>query len=173
MFASGQRCPLRHRHTMWPWFLVASAAVPVMWLLAPAPFDSTELLAAALSGLWGVCFFFHRSHAENARFMKELLEYFNKRYDDQNNDLQKLLRKEGELDEVSRLAFIDYFNLCAEEWVFREAGYIYDPVWDSWINGMRQYARDPRVAELWRKENQTDSYYGFDLLDQTKGKTKE
>ena len=71
----------------------------------------------------------------------------------------------AELDALlpSKLAFIDYFNLCAEEWIFREAGYIYHPVWESWVNGMRQYARDLRVAELWRKENQTNSYYGFEL----------
>ena len=49
----------------------------------------------------------------------------------------KIISKKGELTHDEVLAFIDYFNLCAEEWIFREAGYIYDRVWKSWEAGMR------------------------------------
>ena len=58
---------------------------------------------------------------------------------------------------------IRYFNLCAEEWLFWKAGYIYDPVWRAWENGMKQYSRDPRVVAHWQKEQKTDSYYGFEF----------
>jgi hypothetical protein len=58
---------------------------------------------------------------------------------------------------------VDYFNLCAEEHLFHEAGYIYDPIWESWRNGMKWYGTDPRVASIWAKERATNSYYGFEL----------
>jgi hypothetical protein len=58
---------------------------------------------------------------------------------------------------------VDYFNLCAEEWLFWRAGYIYDPVWVAWENGMKQFAKDPRVKELWLRERATNSYYGFEF----------
>ncbi len=28
------------------------------------------------------------------------------------------------------------------------------------FNGMRQFGKDPRVARLWRQEQETQSYYG-------------
>jgi len=94
--------------------------------------------------------------------MKELFEYFNQRYDEQNNDLQTWLKQPSELTEEQKLGFIDYFNLCAEESVFRRLGYIYDEVWNAWQNGMWQYFRDPRVAVLWEEQRKSNSYYGFE-----------
>ncbi len=118
-----------------------------------------------MGGLWGLAFFLQNGHKEDAKFMKELFEYFNKRYDDQNNDLQSWLQQKDDFTEEQRLGFIDYFNLCAEESVFQKLGYIYDEVWESWRNGMRQYGRDPRVAALWKEQQATRSYYGFDFLE--------
>lgn len=157
------KCPLRCRPQVWRWFFGASILVVLLWLILPEEYRTTHLLAATISMVWGVSYFFHRSHADDARFMKELLEYFNRRYDEQNNGLLKLLAKREEFDLDDMLTVIDYFNLCAEEWVFRKAGYIYDPVWESWLNGMRQFGRDKRVAELWRQERKTNSYYGFEF----------
>ena len=80
-----------------------------------------------------------------------------------NEDLQKALWHEEEFHERVRLRFIDYFNLCAEEWLFWKAGYIYDPVWTARENGMKQYGKDRRVKELWKRERESDSYYGFEF----------
>src|SRR5437867_2487328 len=82
----------------------------------------------------GPTFFLQNGHKEDAKFMKELFEYFNRRYDDQNNDLQSWLQQKGEFTEKEKLGFIDYFNLCAEESVFQKLGYIYDEVWKTWLN---------------------------------------
>ena len=98
--------------------------------------------------------------------MKELFQYFNDRYDDKNDELQRITAEDSrdrDLTPPQKLALIDYFNLCDEESVFRDAGYIYDPVWESWENGMRQFSKDPRIAELWEEEQKTNSYYGFKL----------
>ena len=80
-----------------------------------------------------------------------------------NNRLQSLVQKDGEFSDDDILAFVDYFNLCAEEHLFHEAGYIYEQIWKSWHNGMKQYAKDARVADIWAKEKSTNSYYGFEF----------
>lgn len=118
-----------------------------------------------MSGLLGTAFFLHRGHADDARFMKELFEHFNGRYDKLNNTLQAILEKPKShpLHDHEKMVIIDYFNLCAEEWVFYKAGYIYDPVWESWINGMRQYGEYECIAKLWATEQATGSYYGFEF----------
>ncbi len=102
-------------------------------------------------------------HAEDAKFVKELLTDFNQRYDSLGTDLQRAMQIDGAFDVDAQLRFVKYFNLCAEEWLFWRAGYIYDPVWRAWENGMKQYAPDPRVIALWKKERATDSYYGFEF----------
>ena len=63
----------------------------------------------------------------------------------------------------TKIKFIKYFNLCAEEWLFWKAGYIYDSIWKAWENGMKQYGRDARVVALWQEERVSDSYYGFEF----------
>ena len=93
--------------------------------------------------------------------VKELLTEFNDRYDKLGTDLQFAVSTRGDFEKETELKFVRYFNLCAEEWLFWRAGYIYDPVWKAWENGMKQYGRDRRVVDLWKNEEKTDSYYGF------------
>ncbi len=57
----------------------------------------------------------------------------------------------------------DYFNLCAEEYMYFNAGCIDSRVWLAWINGMRHFAGDPEILEIWNQELESDSYYGFSL----------
>ena len=57
----------------------------------------------------------------------------------------------------------DYFNLCAEEYLFYKAGYIDEEVWQSWLRGMAYFASNSRVLNLWREEIREQSYYGFPL----------
>lgn len=124
-----------------------------------------EMSVAAAGAVLGLAYFIQQQHLQNARFFKELATEFNARYDTQNG---KLLKHIGEdkgkpFTPEQTHDFVDYFNLCAEEWLFYKAGYIYDEVWTAWFNGMRQYGADPRVARLWQQEQQTASYYGLDF----------
>ena len=88
---------------------------------------------------------------------------FNQRYDAQNNKLLTILKNSEPLQEEQKQYLIDYFNLCAEEYIFYKAGYIDDRVWDAWYNGMKQFGQDHRISELWGQERKTDSYYGFEF----------
>lgn len=158
------KTPLRHRHHVWPFVLVLTVLILVVYLLLAESHDGSEVLTAAMAGLLGTVFFLHKGHAEDARFMKELFEHFNNRYDLLNGDIQQLMNEpDGPLSPAEEALLVDYFNLCAEEWVFRKLGYIYDPVWESWENGMRQYGKNKYVAQIWTRELETQSYYGFEF----------
>jgi len=124
--AKKKSVPFRHRRHVWLWVLGLSVVIVVVHLLGSKGQVSGDLLPAAMSGLLGTAFFFHRGHAGDARFMKELFEHFNDRYDRLNNGLQENLNDsiDEPLSDDQKMDLIDYFNLCAEEWVFRQAGYI-------------------------------------------------
>ena len=153
---------LRHRRWLWLWFVLAMGIVVVVWASVPL-FHSLEIIIAAVTSVCGVFYFLHQQHLEQARFFKELVTEFNRRYDEKNDILLSILDHKDDLTQEQKQAIIDYFNLCAEEYLFYEAGYIYECVWDAWYKGMKQFGRDKRVAELWKQEIQTDSYYGFEF----------
>lgn len=126
-------------------------------------FYSMEILIGSFALIFGFFHFLNQQHIEKARFFKELVTEFNRRYDEQNNNLLSILETSELLEQRQKQALIDYFNLCAEEYMFYELGYIYKRVWDAWYKGMKQFGQDKRVVELWQKEIQTDSYYGFEF----------
>jgi len=119
--------------------------------------------------LWGsflsALYLIQKQKLEETRLFAELFQAFNGRYDAINADLNDLLNEseESELngDQVDLL--YDYFNLCAEEYLFYEKGYIPPEVWTAWKNGMRTFMQDERIRELWHKEKQSDSYYGLEM----------
>jgi len=133
-----ESCPLQHRRTIWPWIVAGTAVLIAVVPLLPPPYPDSGVLLTAVGGLWALAFYLRGRHADDAKFMKELLKEFNERYDELNDKLQPALWREESFTPEIKLQFIDYFNLCAEEWLFRKAGYIYDPVWTAWDNGMKQ-----------------------------------
>ena len=153
---------LRHRRWLWLWFVLVVGIFIVLYDVFPL-FRSTEIVIAILTGIFGCFYFLQQQHIEQARFFKELVTEFNQRYDKLNNKLLSILENDGKLENEQKQVFIDYFNLCAEEYLFYEAGYIYERVWNAWSNGMKQFGRDNRIVELWKKEIQTNSYYNFEF----------
>jgi hypothetical protein len=151
------------------WWIVALAFD--VWLLAWVALHlagirlPVEVSIAVAGAILGLAYFIQQQHLQNARFFKELATEFNRRYDTQNGKLLRHIEQDSGKPFTPEQThdFIDYFNLCAEEWLFYKAGYIYDEVWRAWFNGMRQYGRDSRVARLWQQEQQTESYYGLDF----------
>lgn len=159
--------PLWDRRNIWLWCLAAAALALISYVIVSPTYRNTSVLLTVIGGIGALAFYLHRRHAEDARLVKELLKEFNERYDKLGTDLQFAISHRGDFERETELRFVRYFNLCAEEWLFWRAGYIYDPVWEAWQNGMRQYAQDPRVMMIWDKEAKTDSYYGFDFRQVT------
>lgn len=153
------------RRTSWLWAVlltvVAIYGVPKL----PVEYSRPEVLLAIVGGVWSWAFYRHKNHSDDARFFKELFTDFNARYDRINDRLASAMRNEKQFSAEEEQHFIDYFNLCGEEWLFYQAGYIYPAVWETWKKGMKQYGADARVAKLWQRERESESYYGFELPD--------
>jgi len=153
---------LRHRRWLWFWFVLVVGIFVVLSFQVPL-LRSTEMLIAFLTIVFGAFYFLQQQNFEQARFFKELVNEFNRRYDDKNEALLKALESKEPFDSTQEYVFIDYFNLCAEEYLFYDAGYIDVRVWKAWCNGMKQFGHDQRVIKLWNQESQMESYYGFEF----------
>jgi hypothetical protein len=153
---------IRRCHCRWLYFAVFILIILIIWACVPV-FHSMEILIGSLTLISGAFYFFNQWHIEKARFFKELVTEFNRRYDEKNNVLLSILETREPLDKKQKESLIDYFNLCAEEYLFYEEGYIYPEVWGAWYNGMKQFGGDHRVSKLWQQEVKSDSYYGFEF----------
>jgi hypothetical protein len=155
--------PLKPRHTLWPWFVAGSVLLLIVIPNLPGNYGNPEVLIASVGGIWALAFYLHGKQGEDAKFLKELLSEFNRRYNKLNDRLRAALNKQGPFETDADAKFIDYFNVCAEEWVFWKGGYIPEGIWIAWANGMKQYGQDARVKELWERERRSNSYYGFEF----------
>jgi len=113
----------------------------------------------------GVAAFTYSKHSQETELFRQLFKEFNVRYDALNAPLNEIyLRAEGDALVNDDYDFLyDYFNLCAEEKMFADAGCIDIRVWKAWKNGMSHFAGDPEIRELWESELVQDSYYGFKI----------
>lgn len=118
-----------------------------------------SLVGVAIS----LIYFVQSQRLEETRLFKELFSEFNLRYDKLNGTLQDVERYPPEqcLTNEETKALVDYFNLCAEEYLFYKLGYIREEAWRAWLKGMRHYYKFNRIRELWDRELNQDSFYGF------------
>jgi hypothetical protein len=153
---------LRRRKSLPAIFAFLVVAVFTGWYLLEI--SHPELLLTGIGAVAGFVYFLYRQHLDETRLFKEMFVDFNARYDKLNNDLNKILddQKADSLSVMERDTVFKYFNLCAEEYLFHEAGYIEDVVWEAWEKGMINFFSEPRIAALWKNEEKSNSYYGFD-----------
>jgi hypothetical protein len=119
-----------------------------------------------LGGAGGLTTFLYSQHLQETKLFTELFQAFNARYDQFNRHLNEIASSSGtELSADSQQWLMDYFNLCAEEYLYFRSGYIDDDVWRSWTRGMRFYAAIPVIREIWERELASGSYYGFSLQE--------
>jgi hypothetical protein len=157
----------RIKHLIFDYPLIISslllATVFTCWA-SVAGLMTKEFLFPAVGAVLGLSYFILKQHLEETRLFKELFTEFNDRYDKQNEHLYKILSEPNEtpLEPDDVMVLYDYFNLCAEEYLFYRKGFIHPAVWRAWINGMKIFYADARVRVEWQKELKTDSYYGFE-----------
>lgn len=156
---------LRQR-TYYPWLFLALvvAANALAFALLPAKV-SPELLLSITGAVAALVHFLYSQHNNNTERFIGLFRDFNARYDRLNNRLNALLLKDGALlltAEDKQLLY-DYFNLCAEEYLYFKSGYIDTEVWQSWLKGMKPFVSNTEVCRLWEEELDSGSYYGFTL----------
>lgn len=140
--------------------------IPVVFFIPKLIENRLEILGVVL----GLYYFLHQQKLAEAQFFQVNFKDFNERYDKLNDFLLHAVEKD-QLSEVNRDKFIDYFNLCAEEYLLYEKGYIPNNVWASWVQGMSYYWSFKCVKELWLQEK-VESYYGFSFERIIDGKIK-
>ena len=147
------------------WITLVLIAVGVAVVSFARPERFLELLLTWIGGTFSFVFFVQRQALEELRLFKELFTEFNRRYDNLNEALNRIAsRNAGEdLESSERDVLNDYFNLCAEEYLFCQRDYIYPEVWRSWFNGMKFFYRNDRIRRYWRSELESESYYGLRL----------
>lgn len=153
------------RRSWYPWLFVTICGIllPLAFMLAPD--QRLEAIVAVFGAVGGFTHFIYSQHHQDVQLFHDLFGQFTKRYDELNNDLNAIrMRAIGtplQPDEKRRL--YDYFNLCAEEHLFHEAGYIDHRVWHAWCKGMVAFDDVPEIHALWAEELSTNAYYGFSL----------
>ena len=142
-------------------------AVFAIFALVPTIFPtlSVQHLIAFATAIIAFIHFLYKQHTEETRLFHELFTDFNRRYDQLNDRLNRILNapEEGMLSSDEKQSLYDYFNLCAEEYLFYNAGYIDETVWKAWRNGMKAYFRVEKIRSLLAVELQSNSYYGLSL----------
>lgn len=120
------------------------------------------LVGGVLAGTLSFVYFVQQQKLAETQLFKQLFTEFNQRYDLLNDRLAGVSADTAVLPS-DRSAIIDYFNLCAEEYLFFREGYIHPVVWRSWCRGMLQYLDRRPFHDVWIAEGRTDSYYGLSL----------
>ena len=132
--------------------------VYVVALFSLYPFEESEftLLASATGVFLSILYFFQKQNLEELKVFKELFTDFNKRYDLLNNKLNHI-----ETITNNRDLLDDYFNLCAEEYLFYQKGLILDEVWGAWCRGILLYLENKVISDYWEDAQKDNTYYGL------------
>jgi hypothetical protein len=127
-----------------------------------------EILAAIIAIGISLSLGLRQYEMENDRIFKELFIAFNEKYDTKFNgrlnEIDEKYKKENDyaLTSIEISLVIDYFNLCAEEYLWYTKKRIPKIVWNSWENGMVYYLNIKPINDiLIMEKNQPDSYYGL------------
>jgi hypothetical protein len=144
------------RNFWWVGPLAGALVVALLWRVAA---DKGTLVLTVSVAVLSVAFFVQQQKLAEIQLFRQLFVDFNGRYDALNGALQRIVR-DGIGSDADREAVLDYFNLCAEEYLFFEEGYIHLRVWTAWSNGMAFYFESPTISAIWDEEAK-DSYYGF------------
>ena len=122
------------------------------------------LIGASIAGALGFCYFVQEQKLAETSLFHSLFITFNERYDRFNGPLAAIAEGTSTLQEhEKRSLIVDYFNLCAEEYLFFKEGYIHRDVWRSWCRGMAWYLKRHPFRDIWNEEVQSESFYGLSL----------
>lgn len=150
------------------WITLLGGSLGVALVLRFAAEDRISLLGSVVATVLAFCYFVHQQKLAETTLFKDLFTEFNRRYDALNDRLAGIVES-GQARDADRQVVVDYFNLCGEEYLFFEEGYIHPEVWRSWCCGMLWYFEREPFRTLWQQESATDSYYGLSLEDVRRG----
>jgi len=119
--------------------------------------QSATFAGIALSAIY----FVQKQKLEEMKLFKELFTEFNEKYALQNDNLSDIKSNNNMAVDKRNKILDDYFNLCAEEYLFYKEGRIHNEVWGSWCRGMNEHLSNDVINEYWEKAQKENSYYGL------------
>jgi hypothetical protein len=148
------------KHYWWITALVVIAAVSVI-VSVGQPDTVTGSIVTLGVGALGVVYFVQKQKIEELQLFERLFTQFNVRYAAMNADLQRVAT--GQEADAARIRHVldDYFNLCAEEYLFYEQGRILPSAWRAWCRGICTYLECEQIRMYWDREVSRDSHYGL------------
>jgi hypothetical protein len=146
-------------------FAVTMAGIGILVIGYAPPARTFELLIAGMGVVAGLVYFLYTQQLQETRLFSDLFRQFNERYDHLNEALNVIAWRDEDvmLTASDKQVLFDYFNLCAEEYLYYKTGYIDEEVWQSWTRGMATFVCSQDVRRLWEAEISSGSYYGFTL----------
>lgn len=150
----------------WIGLLLGSAAAGSAYFFGGE--ERVGLVGAAIAGTLGFYYFVQQQKLAETQLFHDLFTAFNGRYNELNGPLAEIASRSGSLSDSDRNLIVDYFNLCAEEYLFYKEGYIHRDVWRSWCRGMLWYLRRHPFRDVWHDEVRIESFYGlsFAVIEQ-------
>lgn len=143
------------------WIAIVAGGIASVSLFFHGGEEKVGLIGACVAGLLGFCYFAQQQKLAETSLFHALFTQFNARYDKLNGRLAAMTGVGTGITQEERNVVVDYFNLCAEEYVFYQEGYIPDHVWKAWCRGMTWYLRRHPYKDIWNEEVNTDSFYGL------------
>ena len=168
MFLPGLTVGFRiNNRRRYPWIFLALCLVALAAAYLGGVRDiKTEWVISVLGVAVGFTTLMFTQHLQETRLFSELFKEFNARYDQLNNQLNKIKESANAgIHGDDRQVLMDYFNLCGEEYLYFNAGYIDATAWSAWREGMKFYAGAPQIRQFWQEELERGSYYGFSLRE--------
>jgi len=140
------------------WIIPGTLVSMVIYLLLME--HQIKNLITILGSMLSLLYFLQKQKLEELKVFRSLFKEFNKRYDRMNEEISRIVAKNGEaLTPNEKAMLVDYFNLCAEEYLYYSKGYIDPKVWQAWYNGMKANLACARISEFWVVEKKIDSYF--------------
>ena len=146
------------------WWMFLGILLLISLGLLNASRDIWGFVITSVGALLTSAYFIQKQKIEETQLFIDLFEKFNARYSLLSAALDNIVSKADseDLSDQEKSTLTTYFNLCAEEYLMYDRGYVYPKVWQSWSRGMQQYFEHPRIAPFWQQEILSDSYYGIE-----------
>lgn len=147
------------------WLILVAALGAIAAAIATSPKLEWQLVLSIVGSALSGIYFVQKQKLEEMHLFKQIFTECNTRYDSLNEQLNAIAAHSANrpLSADERNILNDYFNLCAEEFLFFETGYLLPSVWESWRNGMLSFMRTKRIRQYWELEQASASYYGLAL----------
>ena len=159
------RSILQAKEKLYDWYWTIPILTTLVALCMILFFGYSAMKNAAITiigGTFAFTYFIQKQKLEETILFRQAFARFNKRYDKLNEVLFAIKMRNRIDGHEDHNKLVDYFNLCAEEYLLYRKGYIPIKVWNSWLNGMNVYWENEAIRKIWVEELKTSSYYGFE-----------